>query len=180
VSETIASFRAAWAFVRWADGRAVGAARSIPDPAEYHRGRGISHGSVHNLLLHMMDGQAHWLATWRGGERGDLPDTSAAACPGLDAIAATWPSVHDAVDRFLAGLSPADLHRPVHFTRGGHPLVLPLSATIAHMIDHATYHRGQLNTLVSHAGGQRVWFSYWVYAIGRHPQAGGVTEAEFR
>jgi uncharacterized damage-inducible protein DinB len=176
--EAHADLVAAWDFVRWADDRAVEAARSVPDPAEYARDRPISHGSVHKLLLHMMAGQADWLATWRGGGDG-LPDTSAAACTDLDAIARTWPIVHAAVGDFLANLFPADLARPVRFARGGHELALPLSATITHLLDHATYHRGQLNTLVTLAGGRRVRFSYWVYALRKHPQAAGATDAAF-
>ncbi|MBC7783239.1 MAG: DinB family protein [Burkholderiales bacterium] len=172
-------FTAAWDFIRWADNRMLAAAGTIADPAEYFRDRGISHGSVHKLLHHMMSGQAGWLNAWRGSPDPSLPDTSANACPDLAAIVRAWPGVHRAVGAFIGGLSPDQLSRDVRFLRQGREIVLPLDAAIRHLIDHTAYHRGQLNTLVKLAGGRSVWLSYWVYAMRLHPQAGGVTDADF-
>ena len=178
-AETIlANLRAGWEFVQWTDRRMLRAARSVPSEAEYHEPRGISHGSVHAMLLHMMTAQADWLQTWDGG-RNSVPDLSSAARPDLASIEQAWPAVHGAVTNFLSSVLPSELHRPVHFTRRGNTIVLPLYESIAHMLDHCAYHRGQLNTLVKLAGGRRVWMSYWVYALRLHPQESGVKDTDF-
>ena len=70
-ADPIANLLATWAFVRWADQRVLHAARTVPDAEEYHRDRGISHGSVHALVLHMMAAQAGLAAgefVWTGGD----------------------------------------------------------------------------------------------------------------
>jgi uncharacterized damage-inducible protein DinB len=104
-------------FIRWADGQAVAAARSVTEE-EYFRERAISRGSIHKLLLHMMTAPHFWLTDWRGSAVG-LPDVSPAANPTLGDIEATWPRVHDSVAAFLEALEPADLDRPVRFVRDG-------------------------------------------------------------
>jgi uncharacterized damage-inducible protein DinB len=157
-------FRDHLGYVRWADGQAVAAARSVSE-AEYVRERPISAGSIHKLLLHMMAAPVAWLTTWRGGDAAGLPDVSAAANPTLGHVAATWTGVHDALAAFLAGLRPDDLARPVRFARDGRTFEIPLGASITHVLDHATYHRGQLNTMVKQGGGTPIRVSYWVYVV---------------
>ncbi len=174
----IASFSAEWDFVRWADNRMLVAARTVADPAEYFRDRGIAGGSIHALFLHMMGGQAGWLKVW-SEEKAQLPDTTATGCPDLDCIEKTWPIVHKAVADYLRNLKPEELDSPRRFVRRDHQLVLPLRDTIAHMLDHCTYHRGHLNTLVKLAGGKRVWMSYWIYALTLNPQPSGMRDSDY-
>ena len=77
--------------------------------------------------------------------------------------------MHDAVEGFLGALTSAGLERPVRFVRDGTEYALPLGESIVHVFDHATYHRGQLNTMVKQGGGTPIRVSYWVYAVQRRP-----------
>jgi uncharacterized damage-inducible protein DinB len=166
MGDILRHLRDALGYVRWADGQAVAAARSVSDE-EYFRERAISRGSIHKLLVHMMTAPHFWLTDWRGGSSAGLPDVSPAANPTLAHVAATWPRVHDAIGTFLDGLQPADLARPVRFVRDGREYTTSLADSITHVFDHATYHRGQLNTMVKQGGGTPIRVSYWVYAVQR-------------
>ena len=153
-------------YIRWADGQAIAAARSVSE-VEYFRESGISVGSIHKMLLHMMTAPNVWLATWSGGATDGLPDVSPRIVRTLADVEATWPRVHDAIGAFLAGVEPADLDKPLRFVRDGREFSTSLGDSITHVFDHATYHRGQLNTMVKQGGGTPIRASFWVYAVQR-------------
>jgi uncharacterized damage-inducible protein DinB len=54
---------------------------------------------------------------------------------------------------FLDGLSDADLDRVVSFRNlAGEPYADPLDGLIRHVVNHSTYHRGQVSTLLRQLG----------------------------
>src|SRR4051812_21935727 len=142
--------RGLFEYMRWADGVMCEAASGVPDAA-YHLERGISHGSIHGLLVHCMAAQQVWLRRWRGS--GDAQIESAADCPTRAELLDRWPLVHRDLFDFLDAETDASLGRIVVATNTyGERFALPLGATMLHVVDHATYHRGQLNTMLKHAG----------------------------
>lgn len=156
-------------YVRWADQQMLAAGRSVPDEG-YYKDQQISHGSVHKLLVHAMAAEWIWLSRWRGESPTRLENHE--DYPTRDALMQRWPLVHSAITDFLGTQSPKSLAREVQYrnTRG-ELFSLPLADLMLHVIDHATYHRGQLNTLIKRAGGQPSNISYQVYMLQkRRPQ----------
>jgi uncharacterized damage-inducible protein DinB len=139
-------------YMRWADDLMVQAVSTVPDDA-YHFPRAISHGSIHSLLVHAMAAQDVWLRRWQGD--GDARIETVAEYPTRATLLVRWPVVHRALFDFLDHQSDASLSRPVTAKNTyGERFTLPLGATMLHVVDHATYHRGQLNSMLKQAGAQ--------------------------
>lgn len=137
-------------YMKWADDLMLRAADAVPDDA-YYLPRGVSHGSIHALLVHGMAAQIVWLKRWRG--EGDARIETVADHPTRADLQTRWPAVHTILSQFLDSQSDESLARPVTARNTyGEPFSLPLGATMLHVVDHATYHRGQLNSMLKQAG----------------------------
>lgn len=153
-------------YVRWCDHRQMDAARSVPS-ATYFRDYGFSFRTVHDTLVHMLAAQVIWLARWEGGaagspkkllDRTDIPD--------LESLRVRWGGVHAQVGDFLQRQTNSSLARKCEWVAtDGKFFALPLGHLIQHCLDHATYHRGQLNSLIKLAGGAPVRVMYYTYLL---------------
>jgi uncharacterized damage-inducible protein DinB len=156
-------------FMRWGDSQMILAARSVNDEG-YYREQGMSLGSIHKLMVHAMAAQWIWLCRWRG-ETPDRIETSD-DYPTRQALEQHWPLVHAAMFDFFGLQSSRGLEKIVEYrnTRG-EVFAVPLYELILHVVDHATYHRGQLNSMIKRAGGTPVTVGYQQYVIqkARHP-----------
>ena len=150
-------------FVRWGDNLIMRAARSVPDEG-YYREQGISAGSIHKLLVHVMAAQWLWLSRWRGDSPTRIETHE--DYPTRDALEQRWPLVHSAVLDFLSMQSPKSLARVLEYRNNkGEVCALPLGDTVLQVIDHSIYHRGQLNTMIKRAGGTPAPAGYVLYCF---------------
>jgi len=150
-------------YVRWADASMIRAARTVPDEG-YYRDQGISIGSIHKLLVHCMAAQWIWLSRWRGECPTRLENHE--DFPTRDSLEQRWPLVHSAMLDFLGLQSQKGLSRIVQYknTRG-EIYNVALGDLMLHVIDHGSYHRGQVNTMIKHAGGTPAAVSFHLYAL---------------
>lgn len=162
-------FRDMFDYMRWADREMIASARSVPDEA-YYGDQGISFGSIHKLMVHCMAAQWIWLSRWRGEAPTRLE--SHEQYPTRGELEQRWPLVHAAVVDFLGLQTSASLARAVEYrnTNGEH-FSLPLSDLMLHVLDHATYHRGQVASMIKRAGGQPATISYQRYALEKAAQS---------
>ena len=70
-------------------------------------------------------------------------------------------SFGDSIERerqeFLSTLSDTTLHAPLNFKdMGGNPYSVPLVQLLQHVVNHGTYHRGQVTTMLRQAGAETV------------------------
>jgi uncharacterized damage-inducible protein DinB len=150
-------------YVRWGDSVMMRAARSVPDEG-YYREQGISAGSIHKLLVHAMAAQWLWLCRWRGESPTRIQNQE--DYPTRDSLEQRWPLVHSAVLDFLSMQSPKSLARVIEYRNTkGEVFALPLAEQVLHVIDHAAYHRGQVNTMIKRAGGTPSSVSYHLYCL---------------
>jgi uncharacterized damage-inducible protein DinB len=148
---TVDQLRDAYAFLIWGDQRSVEVARLVSAEG-FAAEQGISLGSVHKLLAHMMATQITWLARWRGTSPTRIENHT--DYPTLAAIDARWPTVHADLLAFVEAQTPATLAAPLSYrTTAGQPVTLPLGQAMLHVPDHGSYHRGQLNSMARRAGG---------------------------
>ena len=148
-------------FLRWADQQLMDAARQVPDDG-YYKDQHISIGSIHKLLVHCMAAQWLWLSRWRGESPTKLENHE--DYPTRDSLEQRWPLVHSATLDFLGLQTPRSLARDVQYrTTRGETYNVPLGELMLHVIDHASYHRGQINTMIKHAGGKPANCSYHDY-----------------
>jgi len=153
-------------YVRWADHQLITAARSVNDEC-YHKEQGISLGSIHKLQVHMMAVQWVWLCRWRGESPTRIENHT--DYPTRDAVEQRWPLVHSAVFDFLGLQSPKSLAREVQYRNlKGEIFTVPLAELMMHVVDHAAYHRGQLNTMIKKIGGSPLQVSYVNYVLSKN------------
>lgn len=136
----------------WATRRLVDAVALLPD-ADYRRDAGLFFKSVHGTLNHLLVGE-HMLWYPRFA-RGVSPkvELSAEIEPDRDRLgqalkggAANWLALIESwpAERFDGELAYNNLR--------GQPMRLPLSATLAHVFNHGTHHRGQITAALTAMG----------------------------
>jgi len=94
-----------------------------------------------------------WLERWHGRSPRALP--SAEELPTLAAIVDRWRGIEHRLCEYVAGLKEEALARPLTYTNlTGETWTYPLWRTLLHLLNHQTYHRGQVATLLRQLGVQ--------------------------
>jgi len=102
-------------------------------------------------LVHMLGAEWVWLERWHGRSPTGFPD--AAALASVASARTRWDALRADQKAYLDGLVDADLTRPVTYRNlAGNEFTQPLGEILRHVVNHATYHRGQLTTLLRQLG----------------------------
>jgi uncharacterized damage-inducible protein DinB len=146
----IEEIRRLYAYDRWANGRFVAAAGALGEE-KYATYIASSFPSVRDTLAHIVAVEWIWLQRWQGTSPAAPPPW--ADKPALAELRTRSEEVGAAIERFLSGLSAADLEREVPYHRlTGQALSNTLGDLLFHAVNHASYHRGQLTTLFRQLG----------------------------
>lgn len=138
-----------YAFNRWANDALLDAAAGLSQEQQKQNLRS-SFPSVLATLAHIAQSDWIWLCRWHGESPTAPPawDTST-----LEAVRAEWLRVQDDRDRFLAGLTDADLDRAIAYRNiAGVASTNALWQLLRHVVNHSTYHRGQVTTMLRQLG----------------------------
>jgi uncharacterized damage-inducible protein DinB len=149
----VEELRELYAFNRWANEALLRAASRLT-AEQLGRDLGSSFPSVLATLVHIAQADWVWLRRWHGESPTAPPpwDTST-----LDAVRQHWARVQDEREAFLSGLSDADVDRVIAYRNlAGEQLANPLWQLLRHVVNHATYHRGQVTTLLRQLGAETV------------------------
>ena len=150
-------------YVKWADLRQLESAKPLSDE-EYFKDRGWSFGNVHKVQLHELSAQSVWLDRFLGNKTIWLFDDPRMAK--REAIEPEWRAIHDRFTKFLSAQTPQSLAKDVAYTNlRGEPFAVPLWKLLVHACNHATHHRGQLNSMIKLAGGKPVSTDYAMYVM---------------
>ncbi len=158
------TLRTLFAFSRWANVKSVESVTAL-DPEELERSIGGSFGSLRATLVHMYGADWVWLERLHGRSPRALPDGDDLAT--LDALRNKWIGVEDARDAYLATLTPGRLADSLSYTAfDGTSFTRRLDEVLFHMVNHGTYHRGQIATLVRQLGKKAIStdFLRWIDA----------------
>jgi uncharacterized damage-inducible protein DinB len=139
---------------RWANQRSLAAAARL-DKATCVRPMGNSFSSVRDTLAHILGAEWIWLERWNGLSPAALLD--AANFPTAESLKARWQTVEEDYSRFIQSLTPARLQEKLSYlNRAGQPYAYPLWQQMVHVVNHSTYHRGQVTTLLRQLGAHPV------------------------
>lgn len=137
---------------QWSTVRLLDAVAALPD-AEYRRDVGLFFRSIHGTLNHLLVAEhLLWFVRFDEGRSPSLaldaeaePDRQQLAQRLRDG-AARWAPLVEAwpAERWDEDLS--------YITTKGEALSLPLAATLAHVFNHATHHRGQITAALTALG----------------------------
>ena len=150
-----------FAYGRWATAQTLASAAALTAD-ELLRPVGGSFGTVQGTLTHIYGADWVWLERWHGRSPAALPASDSAAT--LAALAKMWEKVHDGQRDFAASASPASLSEPLTYVNfAGKTLTYPLGETLVHTANHASYHRGQVATLLRQLGKTPISTDYLRY-----------------
>jgi uncharacterized damage-inducible protein DinB len=146
---------------RWANGRLIDAvARLTPD--EFNRDLGSSYPSLRDTLLHIIWAEWIWLQRWKGISPQSV--FQAGDFPVLDAVRARWLEVEIEQRAFLETVTSERLLADVSYVNlQGQTWCYPLWRQMYHVVNHSTYHRGQLTTMLRQLGAPGVATDFLVF-----------------
>lgn len=153
-------FRTLFAYNTWANRRIVDACRAL-DPAKLGRSSGGSFGSIKDTLAHIAWAEWLWLERWqhRSPKQAALPDAS-----DLSAIERVIDDVARGQQSFVAEISDDRLSERISYINiKGERWEYTLGQMLQHVVNHSTYHRGQIVTLLRQAGANGVSTDYLLY-----------------
>lgn len=148
----------------WARDRQLQACGALTQE-QFLRPMGSSFSSVRDTLVHLLGGEWVWLERWRGRSptMRDAEEFAPEKFLRLSTVQDSWREVETGVREYFAGLKEEALARPVTYTNlKGETWTYPLWRTLLHLVNHQTYHRGQVTTLLRQLGVQPVQIDYLV------------------
>ncbi len=147
---TADEIRALYEYNAWANQRTLDACAELNDE-QFTRVLGGSFPSVRDTLAHIMGAEWVWLERWSGRSPKSLP--SAMDIQNLQDLRARWNDVNRTVMDFVASVSAADLARDIEYTNfAGHNFTYSLGSMMQHLVNHGTYHRGQVTNMLRTLG----------------------------
>jgi uncharacterized damage-inducible protein DinB len=137
-------------FNAWANRRILDAAQTLT-ASQFTQTVTSSFPSVRDTLAHIYGAEHIWLERFQGRSPAELP--GAAEFPDLAVLRAAWEPHEQALIAFVGGLSQADLDGDFEYkTFKFGVLRNPLWQSVVHVVNHGTYHRGQITTLLRQFG----------------------------
>ena len=117
----------------------------------YHRDLKSSFGGIHGTLAHIVWAEQLWLCRWLGRPNPAVPQGR--DLTSLAAVRARWKEIEAERRAFLSGFTDARLAetRVVKPSTGGE-FRHSFGEMLRHVVDHSSYHRGQVVTMLRQVG----------------------------
>ena len=139
---------------RWANARMLGVVAGL-SPEAFLKDLGSSFGSIRNTAAHIISAEWAWLERWNGTSPKQMLDPT--GFPDVAALRARWAQVEQDQKNFLQSLSQGRLEADLdYFNLQGGAVTLPLWQQMLHMVNHSSYHRGQITTIIRQVGAKPV------------------------
>jgi uncharacterized damage-inducible protein DinB len=160
-----------YAYNRWANERMFSLLQKL-SPEQFTASVPSSFPSIRETVFHILGAEWIWLQRWKGlSPRSTLSDANVtprtlshltpvniANAEELTTVPALR-SFADGLERerqeFLGSLTDDRMLAPLQFNdMAGNAYSEPLVQLLQHLVNHGTYHRGQVTTLLRHAGAE--------------------------
>ena len=146
----IDEFKELYAFNRWANLRMLDAAGALTDE-QIVQDLGSSFRSVRDTLVHIMSAEWVWLTRWKGFSPTSFPEQWKPLM--LFDIKQEWTVIDTELQLFVRSLHDSDLERVISYRSiAGEAFSSPLPQMLRHVVNHGTYHRGQVTTMLRQLG----------------------------
>jgi uncharacterized damage-inducible protein DinB len=138
----------------WANHRSLDAASALT-AEKFVQPMGSSFGSVRDTLAHLYGAEWIWLERFQGRSPSSLPDTT--QFKDLRSLRERWNELEARLLGFVRGLTQTDVDRVFEYkTLKFGVYSNPLCESLQHLVNHGTYHRGQVTTLLRQLGAQPI------------------------
>ena len=138
----------------WASHRALDAAEKL-SPAQFVQRIESSFPSVRDTLAHIYGAEWIWLERFQGRSPSGLP--ASAEFTDVGSLRQHWLEHEEQLLNFVRGLTQADLECDMEYKTLKFGVYRnPLWQSLLHVINHGTYHRGQVTTMLRQLGAQPI------------------------
>lgn len=167
----VEDFRVLYDFNAWANARTLESCMPLSSE-QFTRDLGSSFRSVRDTLVHIGGAEWIWLERWHGRTPQGMPQ--AADYPDFESVRRRSAEVERDLLDYVASLTPSDIQRVVRFkTMAGTEMAQPLWQSLQHLVNHGTYHRGQITTMLRQLGAKPVGTDLIGFYRQRSSQAAG-------
>jgi uncharacterized damage-inducible protein DinB len=142
--------RELFAFNAWANHRILGAAETLTTE-QFRKELGSSFSSVRDTLVHVWAVEWVWFERLQGRSPAGFPD--AKDFPDLASSRARWAEVEKNWLEYVSRLDETELAEEVDYkTMSFGPSRSPRWQILQHVVNHGSYHRGQVTTMLRQLG----------------------------
>ena len=126
----------------WSNRRVLDASKKL-DKSQFTRNLGGSFPSVWSLLVHLLSSDFIWLQRWKGVPLVEVPIIW--KLDNVKSICTAWNEIDKEKLSFFKNNAPIDPTQEIRIrTAKNEEFSMPFGRTVLHMVNHATYHRGQI------------------------------------
>src|SRR5262245_66407521 len=148
----IDAFRTLLDYHYWARGRVLVAAADLT-PEQWTRDLRSSFPSVRDTLVHVFSSEWVWYSRWQG--QSPSVHLSSQEFSDVEVLRQRWREQEVNVRRFVDDLGDSGVTRVLEYRAlSGQPASSPFWQIVEHLVNHASYHRGQVTTLIRQLGGR--------------------------
>jgi uncharacterized damage-inducible protein DinB len=138
----------------WANHRQLEGASKLT-AEQFVQAMGSSFASVRDTLAHIYGAEWIWLERFQGRSPSSLPETT--QFKDLASLRERWNELETRLLAFVRGLTQTDLERVIEYKTLKFGVYRnPLWQSMQHLVNHGSYHRGQVTTLLRQLGAQPV------------------------
>jgi len=176
-----------YAYNRWANRRMFSVLEKLTEE-QFTAAMQSSFPSIRESVFHIVAAEWIWLNRWKGNSpRATVADTRNASAMGsalsnggvavdslatLSGLQSFADSIEQERQEFLSTLNDDTLQARLKYTdMGGKEFSMPLAYLLQHLVNHGTYHRGQVTTLLRQAGAETVGFDLLFFIREREAEA---------
>ena len=139
-----------YAYNRWANERTLDAVSPLTSE-QFTRTVGGSFGSLRDTLVHILSAEWIWLERCRG--RSPKAMLAPADFPDVASLRTRWGQVAQEQREFNEAIASEDLRKMVTYVNTrGETWSYPLEEVLWHVVNHGSYHRGQVTTMLRQLG----------------------------
>lgn len=139
---SLEALRELYDYNSWARHHQLAVCEGLSDE-QLSRPLGSSFGSLLDTLQHLLGAEWVWMERFDGREARSVPwyeETQS-----LTSLRSRWVDVEADLGRFVSQLTPETIARPLTYVNfKGETWTYPLWQTLLHLVNHGTYHRGQV------------------------------------
>jgi uncharacterized damage-inducible protein DinB len=141
-------------FNSWANHRLLDASAAL-SPEQFITPLGSSFSSVRDTLAHICGAEFIWTERFQGRSPSALPDI--ARFPDLAGLRTHWVSQEQSLLAFIRSLTQDSIDRVMEYQTMKFGVYRnPMWQSLQHVVNHGSYHRGQVTTMLRQHGAQPV------------------------
>lgn len=147
---TLKEIETLYDYDEWATHRIIDMVSPLPEE-QFLKNLGSSHGGVHGTIAHIYSADWIWFERWKGNAPASL--VKADDLPNVQLLKERWDVHFKEIRQFILSLDDQKLQSPLAYKdTKGNPHSQPLYQQMQHKVNHSTYHRGQIITMLRQLG----------------------------